>query len=415
MGASRWRRNTLAIGDQLIVSVTRFSITVLLARQLSAAEFGAFVVCQGLVMLSAGVHLALLGGPLATFGAPLAADLARPYYAAAARLHAAYIPLLAALGAGAALLAGALGGATLLQLTAALLVCSVGQLLQEFPRRVLLSRGRLAAALANDALACAGQLCAVVALGRAAPSPSTALVALGAAALPAALLGYWQCRDLIAQRTDRTAATLREHWQFGRWGLAGVLTQQARSQLMVYLGALLLAPAAVGAIGATRHLLGATHPLLLAMDNVANPAAARRYAGGGIPALQPLLARCRWLAGVAIGGFGAAVACVPELTLATVYGDRYAGEATLVRWFALQYALLALGRSYEYGFKAIRAPQALFFAGAITAAVAICAGPPLILRYGAEGVAAAAALGQAVLLSFLVAAWHHRVRVRHAG
>ncbi len=65
--------------DQTLFSVTNFILNVLLARQLSSAEYGAFVIAQGFYLLFATIHIGVILEPMLIIGSGKSNKNLRPH------------------------------------------------------------------------------------------------------------------------------------------------------------------------------------------------------------------------------------------------------------------------------------------------------------------------------------------------
>src|SRR5689334_22197993 len=63
------RKGALAIADQGLITLSNFVVALMLARQVSSAEYGAYAVAFEVFLLLAAVYLAFILEPISIFGA----------------------------------------------------------------------------------------------------------------------------------------------------------------------------------------------------------------------------------------------------------------------------------------------------------------------------------------------------------
>ena len=164
---------------------------------------------------------------------------------------------------------------------------------QNFLRRYFFTRGRGAAAFANDGLRYLGQIVVLIWLfvgfENAMDSARTVwVIALMAAA--AALAGAFFMEPVtFAAATVRRIAS--RHWHFSKWLAASTIMQWTTGNLFIVAAGAMLGASAVGALRAAQNLMGVTHILFMGLENVVPIQAARHFHDGGKKALVEYLNR----------------------------------------------------------------------------------------------------------------------------
>src|SRR5581483_11674581 len=74
------RKGALAIADQGVITASNFLVALMLARQVSSAEYGAYAVAFEVFLLLAAVYLAFILEPISIFGASTYKDSLREYF-----------------------------------------------------------------------------------------------------------------------------------------------------------------------------------------------------------------------------------------------------------------------------------------------------------------------------------------------
>ena len=329
LGKAPW-----AVADQLLISATNFATMVLLARGLSQEAFGSFTLIYSVLLFANNLQFGLITQPhnilaIARHGEDYTC------YTTSTAVSQLFFGAVAALAVLAAWAVGRCAAWSVAPLLLTLAPSIVSWQLQEFVRRILYTEGRLAAAFVNDSISYGGQALAIAALwwldGLTAP---LALGALAATSAIAATLGGWQIRGSLAGRIDPSVCA--ENWHFGKWLAAeDVVGTWLSSWFFVYLGAAVFGRAAAAILGAVHTIFGPARVLAYAMTAVLPIHFARSQAVGGRAALYAQLKVAFLLAVPLLGGYCLLVAIFAEPLMRLVYGEKYAGNASLVALYAI--------------------------------------------------------------------------------
>ena len=332
---SEGRRAAWTLGDQLLSSSTNALLPLLVARSVSAWEFGSFAVAFLLYSLAVGLIRAVVTDPLLIQHSNDPPDRLR-----VASAQAAGAALVLGLAGSVACAAAAvpLSGTTA-EVLLALAVLLPGLLVQDTWRRSFFAANRPAAACANDVVWSSLQLCGVVVLTRAGTpgGVDSLLMVWGLAGLVAAAVGCWQVGALpMPIRGSRWCWERRRLG--GRLGLDFAVSQGSFSVSLV-VASLIAGVAAVGGVRGAQVLLAPVQVLLLATASFALPMLARATDDGG--RLRRLE---RWLTRGAVGL--AALYVVPLVLLPDSWGSRllgasWPGTAQVLPLLAVQTMLLA--------------------------------------------------------------------------
>lgn len=398
-----------ALLDQGVSSFTNFALGVLIARSVSAYDFGAFT-------LAFATYLVILNVARAVGTQPLVIRYSGVDTATWRRGAAAATGTMLAMGvvSGAACVAiGAIisqpAGATFIALGIAL----PALLVQDAWRFVFFAGGRDRDAVLTD-LVWAASLVGVLVLVATVGSVPLAVVGWGVSTLVAALVGM--ARSGIIPRPDRTRAWLREHADLvGRYSLE-VLVGLGATQAAIYVVGVTAGLADAGSIRAAQLLLGPMHVVLQAAHLIAVPE--------GVRIRQRSPTRFR----LAIAGLGTGLALVIfAWVLALSVLPVEIGEALLGdSWTSAKVVLLPLGLSLVFqgisggalvGLRVLADARSSLRARLIDATFSLVLGVGGGLLGGAIGAAWGFAAGAAVsalifVTVFLRSERHHREAIR---
>jgi len=249
-----------AFADQGVVSLGSFMVTLVMARQLTTAEFGVFAILLGIQVTASTGHFSLIGIPLMVLSGNKERRDQLPAVALGCTLltSGAFTVLLA-------VTVLVLGRPDLLLLAALALVSSQ---VQETLRRSLMGRLQFGRAVVGDAVSYLGQAGGVLALAVAGRlTIAGAFAVMAATSVAAAGVQLWQVRPSIQMGSYRRE-TFEPFWRLGRSLIVingiGVVTFQCFPWLLGSLRGV----TAVGAFQALYTMVGFANPLMLAVGSI---------------------------------------------------------------------------------------------------------------------------------------------------
>lgn len=396
IGNSFW-----SVADQGLFAVSNFVLNLILARWLSAADYGAFSLAFTLFLLLGTVHTALVVEPLLVFGAGRYNANVGAYLRSVLNLHWVLAALLSlVLGALVFLwpsLRVQLGGTTLALMFAAPLI-----LFQWLARRACYIdlQPALAARAGGVYLALTLAL-ATLLFCTGALTPVTALLVMAAASVASAAQIF---RTLLRSRRALELFPLHEtwtqHWQYGKWALGAALLSFVPGNVAPFFLSLSYSLDAVGAYRALWNLLQPAMQLFTALGVMLLPTFRKQGAA---------LSLRRWTGRLLLVALGYALllAVFREPLLELLYGKKYLAYSPaliLAGLVPLSSAVIAVLAAF---LRAAELPRAVFWGYAGSAAFAVTGGLVLIQQAGVEGAVVAAVLGYALTAAVLLWATLH--------
>jgi len=258
-----------ALVDQGISSFTNFALGILIARSVSADDFGAFSLAFATYVVIVNLARAIGTQPLVIrySGVP-PADWRRGAAAAMGTMFTSgvVIGLLCIVGG---LLGGGTAGATFVALGIAL----PALLVQDGWRFVFFAGGRDRDAVFTDFVWAVALIAFLVVATRLSPGVTGAVLGWGASAVVGGLVGAW--RAGVVPRARATRSWLHEHRDLvGRYS-AEVLIGLGANQATIYVVGLTAGLAQAGSLRAAQILLGPMHVVLQAAHLIAVPEGVR--------------------------------------------------------------------------------------------------------------------------------------------
>lgn len=381
-------------GAQALSSGMSLVVSVLAARLLGVADFGAYVLVQAGVVILAVLQYQLVAGPMMIVSGHRARSPA--YFGTVARVALA---VSLAIGAAVALYSAVLvsrPGADGLALPLAAFVFAVGFVAQDNAKRIAFAMGRPRAAFGYELLRHGLFVAAVAALWWGYRVDTPILLACGGVAALVAALPVFGPALMTRWRGGLLQAVGRQHWVLGRWLALVVFVSAAHEQLVTIVAGAWINEDASAGLRAAQVLLGPLLVLMTSLENIVPRQAAGRFREGGRAALAGYLVRVLLMIEIPVIAVCALIGAFSGEILRLLMGPGFAS-------FALVAAIIVLGPpitlAREFGviyLRTTRDTQGIFFAFLTSAVVTAAAIYPMIRAYGVEGAACVTVLGHAV-------------------
>jgi len=403
------RKTHITLLDQGMVSGMNFITGLLLARFLGLEGYGQFVLAYGIILFISGIQVALIISPMMVKAPTLDEEHIPGYFQSAGILQILF--------SLASYLTVALIGIivnffnpnieTYLFL-APLGIATIFFTAQDYLRRYYFVTNKPASALINDIISYCLQAILILYFGLSETldaEKSLWLIAItSAAAVSFGLLaqgGIVKSPYTVNKRENFIRLCI-DHWQFGKWLIARNITYWGGSQFTIYLSAALLSVAMVGAITATRNIIGIANILFLAMENFVPSRAAKRFKSGGYASLQKYITRVSLLGGSLTASIVLVAVIAPEFWLNLIYGDEYQGYGALVYWWSAYYLIGFFHKPISAGLRTLNMTKEIFYATVAGTAVALIASYPMIIYIGITGAMVTMLGVQAIMLVVLL-------------
>jgi O-antigen/teichoic acid export membrane protein len=399
-------RASWTLADQGVVSLGNFSLNLLLARTLSAEDYGEFVLFLGAIFMLRNVDHSLISYPLSV-RLCVASKEERPGLLGNTILLAVALALalVVVMALGTTLL-----GADHIVLPACL--CYLCWQAQETSRRFLLADFLYRAAVAGDGIAYVGQALLVALLAW-----------LDAITLPAALYtmsvtfgigAVVHASKLRCARPDLAEARLlaHEYLSIGKWSLVTYQLVLSRLQLLVWVLAAIGGTAATASFQAGQNIANMMAPIILGIGNAIPQVAAHAHRTGG------LIGASRAAYGYVLFGlvpillFSAAAILMPELLLRTAYGasSPYLAGATALQLLAVAGVLDYIGEMISKTLLGVQAGRTASVVNVVAVGAAAILAFALIGPLGVIGACVALlianlvrAIGAVIAIAWLIA------------
>lgn len=393
--AQKYRKAGWSLIDQGVVSAANFLSILILAKAMSPANFGIFMLAHTGLLIMNSLQNAIITQPHNVLGVRREGD---------AYIHfTTSLALVQLIASGALALIMLLVGYTVFELfseTHGLVViglafAAVPWMMQEFVRRVLYTKSETSAAAINDSVSYGLQLIGVIALmllsTKEGPSPIDALLVFGGSSFIAVLLGLWQLRQHFNFKQTQLWHNLKSAW-FEAWGFGKWLVSQ---QILVWFGtsgygwllAAMVGSEKFGMYRAAYQIVFALNPIRQAMMNYLPSRISHIFAHKGREAMVKWVEKMTLLLSLPFALFVITLIIAAEPILNLVYHNKFAN--TGMHWVVIGGAVSFLLNFYrgpkEYAIIAIGNVRALFMRTAFSTAMVLTTGILLIYFWEIRG------------------------------
>lgn len=335
-----------ALASQALLSAASFGVALLLIRNTSDLQYSYYILVSGIIILAVSLQNSFIAPAMINRMTRLSpaecGDLTGGLYREQQRVIAAVVVTAAAITL-AFWITDAIDGPTVLLVLAALVATTMA-LRREFFRMVLLAYRRAWEVLRGDFIYCL-LLVAGVLQATSSPLPAAAAVlALGLAALVAALLLSRVLRRTEAWNTRGAPGILRQIAPLGTWSTAGAAIHWSFSQGYTWIVVATLEVSAVAAIAATRLLAMPVNLLTTGIGSLMLPLVSRWLHDCGAPTV---LRRLCWFA-LGIGGaavcYFAVLWVLRDWIFAVLLNKQFAQRDALLMLWSGSFVLMAVNQ-----------------------------------------------------------------------
>lgn len=409
------RKGFWGVTDQAVVSASNFLTMILLARVLSPAAFGTFVLVHAVFLFMNSLQMGLIVQPHNVLGASRdRGDYTR--YTSSMLVGQIVFAVLQAVLLLSAAAVSQLAGWGFAPLLVAATVAVVAWQMQEFVRRVYYTEERVSAAFVNDLIKYGGQGIGLIALWQLGMlTGASAFYMIAATSTVGAIIGFRHNQPVFRGRFDR--GSLRDSWHFGKWLFGARLVATASSQSQAVLVAAFVGVAGAGVFKAAQNLVAPTHVIMNALTSIAVPRASHLYTHSGLLAMRAYLVKVAVVASVPLFGYLIVVGFMAEWLLRFLYAGPYVGYMSLVWLFCLLYGVIYLAQVTSLFLIAMQRSRAILYAQIATAVAMFTADIPLIWQLGPYGAPWAEILGNIGFVTVVGVVFFRTVREtysRHA-
>lgn len=390
---SNWRswssKGVLTLIDQGLIGGSNFLIAILLARQLSHANYGAYAVAFEIFLVVSMVYSCLVLEPMLVFGPSRYSGNFRQYFGALVWMHLGTAFATVLVLGGAAWLIYAFGKSS--DLASALTAATIATpcvLLFWLARRAFYVR------LEPGTAVLGGLLYGSILLGGALLlyltrllSPVATFLIMGAGGLASSVLLLWRLKPSLSLSNARVrfGEIGKCHWVYGRWAISAAVASWMAGNVYYILLSTMRGLADTGSLKALLNFASPLGQALAAVSMLVLPFAARKAEEDGATGVERFSWRVTPLYAAAGAVYWLTFLIFMHPIIRFLYRGNYAHVQYLVPWVAIGSVLRTTTVVQMIGLKAQQLPFLGFVAFALSDAAATIIGIPAVQFFGLEG------------------------------
>ncbi len=390
----------LVVLDQMIVSGSRFLISIVLAKLLGLEEFGVYVLLWTVVTFAAGMQIPITITPMMQLGAGVSDRRSGIFFTVSLGFqlfyHLAAIPFVSA---GAIWILWGRADIWLLTLAVNAYVICYNQ--YEFFRRFFYTTGQRWRVLFCDI---ALYLTLALAISAFVTNAEVSIVAyLLISIIPALALCFLVLRSFPKNRVSKIHALAhgKKMMRIAVPLMISALGSFVSGHTFIYATALFLGHAEVGGIAAARNLLGPLIILLMALENGITRESVQRYLKDP-ESLQAFLKRVTvmWLTVFFL--YVVLTSTFSESILSAIYGEDFRQFHSLVLWFGLASLMQLISRVQAVRLRTVGDYQVIKAANLTSMWVSLALAMPLVYGLGLSGAMLSLIIQQFIVMFFQI-------------
>jgi O-antigen/teichoic acid export membrane protein len=392
-----------AIIDSGLTSGSNFLMSILLARWMSAEQYGSYALAFSLFLLILLLYQALVLEPMMVFGSSDYRDCMRSYIRKAACCFVGLGLIISTLLAIAAVAVRCLGfGTGLSGALSGLAFATPCIFYFWFMRRLFyltLSPGPAASGALVYLVMVTGGVFLAHSQGMLSPFAAFFLMGVGALSTGLVLMVCAKANLPASDLGPSLRETITHHWRYGRWAFASCIASWIPGYIYF---PVLSAFAGITAAGELRALMNLSAPIsqaYAAMSMLLLPYATRAEISTNRRATMRM---ARLITGLFLAGalaYWALVIPLRDSILALLYARKYTTIAFLVPWLAIESLLLSIENGPAIMLRAMKTPASLFTAKICGTLVTAVFGIAFACVYGTKGALAAMILSNVTVIA----------------
>ena len=375
--------NFLILLDHVVVSGSRFLLSILIARALGLEDFGLYSLLWTIVTLASSMQIPVTITPMMQLGPRISQHRQAEFFATAMFAQLAYsvvaVPFVSV--AAAVIVWGRADAlAIILAINAYILIFNQ----YEYFRRYFFTKGYRAAAFCFDAILYALMLAIILGLLNVGGMTIAAYLALSS--VPAFAFCLLTLRLYQYRRTKRSIHSVqgRRIWRIAWPLIVSTLAGFVSGHAFVYSTALFLGAEEVGGIAAVRNMMGPLTVLMMALENSMTREAVLLYRDGYTNLMAYVRrTRIKWV--IVFGAYAGLAALFAQDLLKLSYGEDFEHFFTLIYWMGAASIPQVLSRIQAVKLRTVGNMKAIRDANIIAMFIACAVAPIAIYLFGLNG------------------------------
>lgn len=387
----RWgTKGGLAILEYGLIAGSNFILGFLLARWMTAEQYGAYGLGFSIFLLLSFLYQALLLEPMSVYGGSNYRENLRGYMRTSLKMHNAISLVIFVVFAGAAGITFGLGKSPALAgALAGLTIAAPCIFLFWLGRRGYYLKISPGPAAVGAALYFVLVMVGIYVINRLhVLSSFTAFLVMGLAALACGIALLFALRRSLepSASVPELRETWRKHWEYGRWALGSSIAGWIPNYLYFSVISVFAGISHAGELRALMNIAGPVLQTYAALSMLFLPYAARVHSKEGKAAVYALTWRYTMLFTCGTLVYWAAVIPFRGPILKVLYAGNYSSVGDYLPYFALETIIWSAGVGASIVLRAMESPRSMFIANCAASAVTLVIGIPATKFFGLWGV-----------------------------
>ena len=382
------RNKTMFVyADQALVSGLSFLSGVVMARYLGVEGFGVYSVAWLGVLIASSINQPFIIAPMQTLSNKKSVDQQSDYLQALVFKQLLFAALMGIFAFGVVLVMSyVLKQWKVQSILLAFPLAVFSFLLQDFFRRYYFVMNNPKKVLLIDLVAYGGVLLSTFGIHFFRSMDAQFILLLTALFfLYSSLIGLWSLKELKFNRSN-IKLVIVEHWDFSKWLTATAVLQWFSGNLFIISAGAIIGPIAVGVTRMAQNIVGITHVLFLAMENIIPARAAEHQREQGNEGMFNYLMKFTIQMGLITFTLLALIAIFSEQIITFCYGPGYLAYQHILIGFCALYVIVFLGYPMRYAIRTLEKTRTIFISFIFSAIFSVISAYPIIKMFGLNGV-----------------------------
>ncbi|PKG82551.1 hypothetical protein CXF85_13800 [Colwellia sp. 75C3] len=392
----------LTLIDQAIVSGVNFLTGLLLARFLGLEAFGVFTMLWMVVMFVNSIQMAAISAPMMTIGVKYESQKERDEYYSGVIAQQGVFSLITfvAILVGVKLTAHFKPELNIENLALPLALAAFFFQNQDFMRRYFFCHEKTSLVLISDVISYLGQLAFILIMSAFFELSLVGVLWVIALTSAAAVVLLLSKVNIVAISLKTLLNSIQRNVHFSKWLIASALMQWTSGNYFIITAGVLLGPIAVGALKAAQNIVGVTHILFQALDNIV-PIKASQALINSKSDLTAYLKKVALIGGVFVGMLCLVIGMFSSQIMSLIYGAQYADYGLVLSAYSAIYMVIFLCLPLRAGLRALEVTKPIFYAYIVMSVFSLLTAASLIVKWELIGALLGILITQLLMLVIL--------------
>ena len=355
---------TILILDQVMASACNFLLGILLIRWLGLEQYGVYAIAWMAVMFTIGMNQAWIIKPMQSLLPKEKAENQKETFAILQGLQWLSVSAVFVLAMGLYAIAYfLLAGNLYLTYVPILIGLTLGLVLQDFYRKLFFIKGNFQSSFWMDFILYPGQITALFLLYfNGSMNLGNTFIALLTCTSISVIFAIHQLSIIPVLNIAKIKEKALTFFKFAKWLMGTAILQWFSGNYFIIVAIGVLGPIAIGAIRMGQQVIGLSHVLFLAMENIVPVEAARRQKEGSYPAMFAYLKKITGQIGLLLFLILFTTAIASPQIIHLLYGEEYLEYSFVISSFCGIYIFVFLGYPMRFALRALEQTKPIFLA-----------------------------------------------------